>query len=140
VQTLLPKLIETYSMAYAHHDNRVKHLNGTSGCKCYHGLEAPSDSDTRCATHAQQCKGAKKDPGHGHDRATRGCHVIMANQSPQTGTRYIIYCCPSCNGNKNGTPFDVRSNAVMHNLDGKPCKAQECKGKSHPSCSHGLDF
>jgi len=120
-------------MAYSGHDNRVKHLNGTSGCTHYRGLEASSDSSITCASHHDVCKA--KDPRAA--KGTRGCHVIMANQNARSGTRYIIYCCPSCNGDKHMSSFDVRSNAVMHNLDGQPCRNRACGGRSHPHCDCG---
>ena len=124
-------------MAYAHHDKRVKHLNGTAGCTHYRGLEASSGATTRCAAHVSCCRGAA---GGKDTSATRGCHVIMANQSPASGVRYIIYCCAACNGSKDGASFDVRSNAVMHNLDGGACHAVACGGAAHPKCSCGVNF
>jgi len=101
-------------MAYAEHSKRVKHLNRTSGCPHYAGLAAPADAATKCATNG--CGG----------RATRACHVVMVNQSgakPRDGggIRYIVYCCPECNGQKLGQANDVRSNAVMHRLDACDC-------------------
>ena len=68
------------------------------------------------------------------DRATRGCHVIMADQSPQTSVRYIIYCCPSCNGNNTGTPFDVGRLKQCTIL-----MASDDEHKSSTACSHGVD-
>ena len=128
-------------MAFMHHGNRIKHLNGTSGCKHYHGLEASNGTETHCAAHAACCKAALS----GADTAAkRGSHVVMANQSGAKpgaggGYRYIIDCCAKCNGTKDGTVFDVRANAIMHNLDGKPCRASAC-GRTHALCDCGEDF
>ena len=127
-------------MAYVGHDTRVKHLNGTRGCPHYAGLEAHLDAATKCAAHVSVCR-AHAGGGGASDRATRGCHVIMANQSAAKpsrggGLRYIIYCCASCNGAKHLESFDVRSNAVMHNMDGRKCRASAC-GMTHPACECG---
>lgn len=89
--------------------NRVKHLNGTSGCSHYRKVQASSLSSTKCATNG--CSGM----------ATRACHVIMSNQSSDSGNRYIIYACPSCNGSRNGQVYEIRSNALMHQLVGCDC-------------------
>jgi len=129
-------------MAFSQHGNRVKHLNGTSHCPHYRGLEASADASTNCATHKEFCQGAANAKS---TTATRGCHVVKANQSGAAparggGNRYIVYCCPSCNGNKDGTSFSVRLNAIMHNLDGKPCQAAACHGAAHAACDCGVDF
>jgi hypothetical protein len=96
-------------MAFQSHCFRVKHLNGTSGCRHYRGLEAERDSDTKCATNG--CSG----------KGTRACHVIMANQNSDSGTRYIVYCCPTCNGQKQGEVNDIRKNAEHYPLDDCDC-------------------
>lgn len=88
---------------------RVKHLNDTSGCPHYRGLEASSGSETKCATNG--CSRS----------AIRACHVIMANQSAASGKRYIVYCCAACNGQKLGQVNDIRKNAVHHELRGCSC-------------------
>lgn len=93
-------------MAYLHHGFRVKHLNGTSGCPHYAGLEADAHSTTKCATNG--CGGY----------ATRACHVIMANQNDCSGNRWIVYCCAKCNGQKKGQVNNIRSNGVCYEL---PC-------------------
>lgn len=96
-------------MAYAHHDFRVVHLNGTSGCDHYRGLEAERDSQVKCATNGCSNKG------------TRACHVIHANQSASSGKRYIVYCCPTCNGQKLGQLNEIRSNAECYCLEDCDC-------------------
>ena len=96
-------------MAFVSHDNRVKHLNGTSGCPHYRGLGASNSSTTKCATNGCNNSGI------------RACHVIMANQNANSGTRYIVYCCPTCNGQKLGQVNNIRSNAIMHQLGDCTC-------------------
>ena len=102
-------------MAYAQHSFRVKHLNGTSGCPHYNrqtdfpNLAASRNSQTKCATNG--CKG----------KGTRACHVIMANQNSSSGQRYIVYCCPTCNGQKQGEINNIRANAEAYILDSPEC-------------------
>ncbi len=102
-------------MAYINHAFRVKHLNDTSGCKEYNkqldfpNLAASRDSQVKCATNG--CSG----------KGIRACHVIMANQNSESGLRMIIYCCPTCNGQKLGQLNDIRANAEAYILDNPEC-------------------
>lgn len=89
--------------------NRVKHLNGTSGCPHYRGYGAPSDATTKCATNG--CKYP----------ANRACHVIYANQNDESGNRHIVYCCATCNGQKLGQVNMIRANAITYRLDDCDC-------------------
>ena len=64
---------------------------------------------SRCATNG--CDGD----------ATRACHVIMANQNSDSGIRYIVHCCPTCNGQTEGQTNDIRRNAENYMLDDCDC-------------------
>ena len=67
-------------------------------------IKANRFSTTKCATNL--CKGY----------ATRACHVINANQNHETGKRYIVFCCSTCNGQKKGEVNSIRTNAKTYFL------------------------
>eukprot|EP00050_Salpingoeca_kvevrii_P019370 m.85307 g.85307 ORF g.85307 m.85307 type:complete len:100 (+) comp8379_c0_seq1:384-683(+) len=96
-------------MAFLEGPMRVKHLNGTSSCRHYRGLGASYDSGVKCATNG--CQG----------RATRACHVIFVNQPHERANRYIVYCCPTCNGQKLGQISTLRRNAQCFLLSDCRC-------------------
>lgn len=98
-------------MSHGNSGFRVKHLNNTSGCVHYRNvningqiwdLASSNLCDVKCSSNG--CSG----------KATRACHVVMANQSSSTGSRYIVYCCATCNGYKNGEVTSLRLNAECY--------------------------
>lgn len=96
-------------MAFVEHSFRVKHLIGTTGCPHYGGLAADINTTTKCSTNG--CNGT----------ANRACHVIMVNQNAETGVRHIVYCCASCNGQRQGQVNDIRANAKCYVLEDCAC-------------------
>ena len=122
------------TMPHGNIGHRIKHLIDTSSCLHHRLVRSPTDKETRCATHTEQCRAV----ANGRTNIlTRACHVIPANQNSEVATRYIVYCCASCNGNRTGEISTIRKNAIKHNLDGKPCRTRSCSGTVHPLCMCG---
>jgi hypothetical protein len=105
-------------MSHGNSGFRVKHLNYTSGCEHYKNCEI--DGEVLDLSSSNYCP-VKCSTNKCNNRATRACHVIMANQSAATGSRYIVYCCAVCNGNKNGEICDIRGNAECYMMGDCDC-------------------
>ena len=90
---------------------RVKHLNNTRGCPHYRRVNIDGEILDLASSNACPVKCASNGCS---GRAIRACHVIMANQSSNSGGRYIVYCCAVCNGNKYGQVLNVRANAECY--------------------------
>jgi hypothetical protein len=131
------------AMSNTEHGVRVMYLNNIGGRgrrdtkQCAHYAKVnlnwlkaqKGGAETLCASRHDGCAAIAKGVPN---TAKHVCHVAVANQS----SRYIVYCCSTCNWNKKGKSFNVRPNAIMHNLDGKPCKYKVCRDKrlTHPTC------